>query len=152
MSIGLDSNTEAHTLAAGRRLASLMRVGDIVLLAGELGAGKTTFVVGLAEGLGIESPVSSPSFILSRRHDDGLLPLIHADVYRLGTFGELGDLDLVEESRDGVLVVEWGQAVESHMPGDHLTVRFEVTGPSSRRLVFEGHGSWARRPLEELVA
>jgi len=94
MTIELTSRSEADTRAIGRNLASFLSPGDVVLLAGDLGAGKTAFAAGLAEGLGIEEPVISPSFMLVRRYAGGFLPLTHADVYRLGSMNELEDLDL----------------------------------------------------------
>lgn len=151
MSIELHSAGEVDTRAIGRRLASLLRPGDVLLLAGELGAGKTAFAAGLAEGLGIEEPVVSPSFMLVRRYHGGFIPLIHADVYRLASLNELEDLDLFEECLDGVLIVEWGNAVASAMPDDHLRVAFVVIGPNERTLRLEPRGTWRSRPLEELV-
>ena len=121
------------------------------MLAGELGAGKTAFAGGLAEGLGIEEPVISPSFMLVRRYTGGFTPLTHADVYRLGSLNELEDLDLFEESREGVLIIEWGNAVASAMPDDHLGVEFEVTGPDERILRLVSHGAWQARSLKEMV-
>ena len=107
--------TEADTRAVGRRLASLLRAGDVVLLAGDLGAGKTVFAGGVGEGLGVDDPVVSPTFVIVR-HYRGLIPLTHADVYRLGSSAEVEDLDLTVEAADGVLLVEWGDVVEALMP------------------------------------
>jgi tRNA threonylcarbamoyladenosine biosynthesis protein TsaE len=151
MTVELSSGSEVETRAIGRRLASFLGPGDVVLLAGELGAGKTALAGGLAEGLGIEEPVISPSFMLVRRYADGFTPLTHADVYRLESLNELEDLDLFEESREGVLIIEWGNAVASAMPDDHLRVEFEVTGPSERVVRFVPHGAWRARSLKEIV-
>ena len=150
MNVEIDSRSEVETRAAGRRLASLLRPGDVLLLAGELGAGKTAFAAGLAEGLGVVQAVVSPSFVLVRRYPGGFIPLVHADVYRAGSLNEVEDLDLFEEARDGVLVVEWGNVVASAMPDDYLRIEFEVTGPQERLLRFVPQGSWTERPLEEL--
>lgn len=149
--ITVDCDSEAETLAVARRLAPLMRVGDVVLLSGELGSGKTTFVKGLAEGLGVERAVASPSFIIARTYRDGLMPLTHADVYRIASLAEVDDLDLLEQAADGVLVVEWGRAVANAMPADHLAVEFEVTGPDTRRLRLVAKGSWNDRRLVEVL-
>ena len=92
--------TEADTRAVGRRLASLLRAGDVVLLAGDLGAGKTVFASGIAEGLGVEGQVVSPSFVLVRRYT-GLMSMVHADLYRIGSSGEIQDLDLALRRRRG---------------------------------------------------
>lgn len=151
MTVELSSSSEVETRAIGRRLASFLGPGDVVLLGGELGAGKTAFAGGLAEGLGIEEAVISPSFMLVRRYTGGFTPLTHADVYRLGSLNELEDLDLFEESREGVLIIEWGNAVASAMPDDHLGVEFEVTGPDERILRLVSHGAWQARSLKEMV-
>ena len=151
MTIALNSRSEADTRAIGRNLASFLGPGDVVLLAGDLGAGKTAFAAGLAEGLGIEEPVISPSFMLVRRYAGGFLPLTHADVYRLGSMNELEDLDLFEESRGGVLIIEWGNAVATAMPPDHLRVEIDATGPDDRLVRLVGQGAWAERSLKEMV-
>jgi tRNA threonylcarbamoyladenosine biosynthesis protein TsaE len=151
MTIELRSASEVETRAIGRRLASFLSPGDVVLLAGELGAGKTAFAGGLAEGLGIEEPVISPSFMLVRRYAGGFIPLTHADVYRVGSLNELEDLDLFEEAREGVLIIEWGNAVVSAMPDDHLRVEIEVTGLDERVLFLLSQGSWETRSLKEMV-
>lgn len=146
--IELVSGSPAETMALGRRLAGLLRAGDVVLLAGRLGAGKTVLVQGIAEGLGVSGPVTSPTFVIARRHDDGFLPLVHADAYRIGTMAEFDDLDLIDE--DAVLVVEWGEAVAAGVPEDHLVVRLEPIGDTERRVVLEPHGTWSERDLEGL--
>ncbi len=143
--------TEADTVALGARLAPLVRAGDVIVLCGGLGAGKTRFVGGLADGLGVEEQVVSPSFILARRYDTGFLPLIHADVYRLDTINEFDDLDLLDTAADGVLVIEWGDAVEPVLPEDHLRVEFEVEEDQTRILRLVPSGSWESRDLAEVA-
>ncbi|MDH3731778.1 MAG: tRNA (adenosine(37)-N6)-threonylcarbamoyltransferase complex ATPase subunit type 1 TsaE [Acidimicrobiia bacterium] len=140
----------AETMAVGRRLAPLLRPGDVVLLAGRLGAGKTVFVSGIAEGLGIDAPITSPSFVLVRTYQ-GFLGMTHADAYRLGSFGELWDLGLEETVGDGVLVVEWGNVVDSAFGEDALVVNIEVGSDDARTISFEARGSWRARALEELA-
>lgn len=151
MMVEINSGSEVETRAIGRRLASFLGPGDVILLAGELGAGKTAFAGGLAEGLGIEEAVISPSFMLVRRYAGGFTPLTHADVYRVGSLNELDDLDLFEGSRDGVLIVEWGNSVVSAMPDDHLRVDLEVTGPNDRVVRLVPSGDWTTRSLKEIV-
>ena len=151
MTVEINSGSEVETRAIGRRLASFLGPGDVILLAGELGAGKTAFAGGLAEGLGIEEAVISPSFMLVRRYSGGFTPLTHADVYRVGSLNELDDLDLFEGSRDGVLIVEWGTSVVAAMPDDHLRVDIEVTGPSDRVVRLIPNGDWTARSLKEIV-
>jgi tRNA threonylcarbamoyladenosine biosynthesis protein TsaE len=142
---------EADTRALGRRLAGLLRPGDVVLLSGELGAGKTVFVGGMGEGLGVDGPVVSPSFVLVRSYR-GLLSLVHADIYRLGSTAEIEDLDLIEQAADGVLVIEWGDVAEPVFGDDVLLVKFVVADDATRTLTLEPHGSWRSRPLQEVVA
>jgi len=149
MSVDIVCETPAETMAVGRRLAGLLWAGDVVLVDGELGAGKTTFVAGLAEGLGVDEPITSPTFILMRTYP-GLLSLTHADLYRLETLAEIEDLELTEASADGVLAVEWGTAIEQWMPTSHLVVRLSVEDGERRRIQMVPHGSWATRPLQEV--
>ncbi len=148
--IEIATSSPAATLALGRHLASMLRAGDVVLLAGQLGAGKTLFAGGVGEGLGVEEQLTSPSFILARTHE-GFLPVVHADVYRLGTSAEFEDLDLPEQARDGVLLVEWGDVVAHGVPADHLMVEIEISGESERLFRFLPSGTWAERPLGELT-
>jgi tRNA threonylcarbamoyladenosine biosynthesis protein TsaE len=134
------------TEALGGRLASSLRPGDIVVLAGGLGAGKTLFTRGIATGLGVEEPVVSPSFVLVREYRSGFMPVVHVDVYRLGSINEFDDLDVLEMANEGVLVIEWGEAVDPALPRDHLRVEFEVAD-QSRTIRFVPEGSWSRRDL-----
>ncbi len=139
--------TSEDTEALGGRVAASLRPGDIVVLAGGLGAGKTLFTRGLATGLGVEEPVVSPSFVLVREYRSGFLPVVHADVYRLASMNEFDDLDVLEMSKEGVLVIEWGEAVESALPPDHLRIEFEVEEDGTRILKFVGAGTWESRDL-----
>jgi tRNA threonylcarbamoyladenosine biosynthesis protein TsaE len=150
MSVEILCATPAETMAVGRRLAGLLWAGDVVLIEGDLGAGKTTFVAGLAEGLGVEDPITSPTFILMRTYP-GLLSLTHADVYRLDTLAEIEDLELTEASAEGVLAVEWGTAIEQWMPASHLVVRLTTEDGEQRRVELVPYGSWTTRPIEEVA-
>lgn len=109
----------------GRRLAALLRPGDLVLLSGELGAGKTTLTRGLGEGLGVRGAVTSPTFVIARVHPslvDGP-PLVHVDAYRLGGgLDEMEDLDLDVSLPDSVIVVEWGEGKVEGLSDDRLHV------------------------------
>lgn len=142
--------TAADTRAVGRRLASLLRAGDVVLLAGDLGAGKTVFAGGIGEGLGLDDPVVSPTFVLARRYQ-GLMPMVHVDLYRVGSSSEVDDLDLDTEASDAVLVVEWGQAAEQSFGDDHLLVRLMVDTGGQRTLELVPRGSWKDRPISEVA-
>ena len=146
--ITFDSGSVEETHRLGRRLAGLLQPGDIVLLEGRLGSGKTLLVSGIADGLGVDETVTSPSFVLVHEYS-GFLDIVHADLYRLGSVNEFEDLELPTTASDGVLVVEWGGVVSGSVP-DHLLVRIEITGETSRTLSFVPVGSWRSRSLEEL--
>ena len=148
--ISLRCPDPAATRAVGRRLASLLRPGDVVLLSGDLGAGKTLFAGGIGDGLGVDQPVVSPTFVLVRQYE-GLLPLFHADIYRLGSTAEIEELELPAAASDGVLVVEWGEAAGQAFGDDHLLVRFTVEDDGTRTLQLTPHGSWVGRPLAEVA-
>lgn len=150
--IELKSASPADTLAIGRRVAALLRAGDVVLLSGHLGTGKTLLVGGIAEGLGVSEPVTSPSFVIAKTYDEGFLPIVHADAYRLGSSAEFDDLELPDLSRSGVLLVEWGNAVAQGLPADHLVIELEMIGETERLIRFVPNGSWVTRSLEELTA
>lgn len=136
---------ETRSLAA--ELAPLAKPGDLVLLAGDLGTGKTAFVQGFARGLGIVEPVTSPAFVLARAYQ-GRLPLLHLDVYRLEHLQELHDLGISEMLDDGaVTVIEWGDLVASALPADFLEVRMMPGEADDERvLTFRLVGSnWPHR-------
>jgi tRNA threonylcarbamoyladenosine biosynthesis protein TsaE len=143
--------TPDDTRAFASKVAALVHPGDIVVLAGPLGAGKTLFTGGLAAGLGVDEAVVSPSFVLVREYRSGFLPLIHADVYRLSTFNEFADLDVFEQAADGVLVIEWGDAIEAALPLDHLRVEFAADEQGQRTLTLVPNGSWAERDWESIL-
>jgi tRNA threonylcarbamoyladenosine biosynthesis protein TsaE len=128
------SDTETQNLA--REFASTLRAGDVLLLSGDLGAGKTTFVRGLAAGLGIDpGEVSSPTFTLLHEYRGGRLNLYHADLYRLETTAS-DDLGLEETGvRDGVLAIEWPDRLSHDIPGAKV-IRLELVDDASRRITF----------------
>lgn len=113
------------TKALAAELSALARPGDLILLAGDLGTGKTAFAQGFAKGLGVEEAVTSPAFVLVRTYQ-GRIPLIHLDVYRLDHLQELVDLGIAEMlDGDGVTLIEWGDVVAPALPADFLEVRLE---------------------------
>jgi tRNA threonylcarbamoyladenosine biosynthesis protein TsaE len=124
------------TRAMAAEVAALAQPGDLVILAGDLGTGKTAFAQGFAQGLGVDEPVTSPAFVLVRTYE-GRLPLVHLDVYRLDHMQELVDLGIAELLDEGaVTLVEWGDAVTPALPADFLEVRLEMAeGPVDERLV-----------------
>lgn len=150
--IVVEAATAADTRRLGRTLAALAHKGDIILLTGSLGTGKTALAAGIAEGLGVTEPLVSPSFILMRTYQDGFMPLVHADVYRIGSSGEFEDLDLLDAARDGLLVIEWGDSVAGFLPDTCMIVELAGTGDDPRTIRFEPRGPWVDRSLAELVA
>jgi tRNA threonylcarbamoyladenosine biosynthesis protein TsaE len=132
------THSEEDTQAVARELASTLKAGDVVLLSGSLGAGKTAFVRGLAGGLGIDpEEVFSPTFTLVHEYRGGRLTLYHADLYRLDK-AATDDLGLEELGvTDGVLAIEWPEKLTHALPGA-IPVRIDVTGDTSRRIVVAG--------------
>jgi tRNA threonylcarbamoyladenosine biosynthesis protein TsaE len=146
-----DLPTVDDTRGAGEQLSHLLRPGDLLLLTGPLGAGKTAFAQGLGAGLGVRGAVTSPTFVIARVHPGGRVPLVHVDAYRLGDSpdltGEIDALDLDVTLDDAVTAVEWGEAVVEQLAGDHLEVRIARGEDSDVRtvdLVPHG-GDWADR-------
>ncbi|MER7932505.1 tRNA (adenosine(37)-N6)-threonylcarbamoyltransferase complex ATPase subunit type 1 TsaE [Streptomyces sp. NPDC093272] len=142
----------------GRRLAALLRAGDLVMLSGELGAGKTTLTRGLGEGLGVRGAVTSPTFVIARVHPslaDGP-PLVHVDAYRLGGgLDEMEDLDLDVSLPESVIVVEWGEGKVEELTDDRLFVRIHRaagdTTDEVRHVTVTGLGErWAGADLGAL--
>ncbi len=125
MTVRLHTSSSAATKALAGILAEQVRPGDLLLLVGELGAGKTTFAQGFALGLGVEEPVTSPTFTLARAYP-GRLPMNHVDVYRLERMAEVSDLALAELiDSNGVTLIEWGDAILAALPQLYLEVRLE---------------------------
>jgi tRNA threonylcarbamoyladenosine biosynthesis protein TsaE len=114
----------------GRRLAAELRAGDLLVLSGPLGAGKTTLVQGIGEGLGVRGPITSPTFVIARVHPSlaGGPALVHADAYRLGGVAEIDDLDLDASTDSSVTVVEWGEGLAEGLSEDRLEVAIELRG------------------------
>jgi tRNA threonylcarbamoyladenosine biosynthesis protein TsaE len=141
--------TVADTQAFGRRLAGILRAGDLVLLSGPLGAGKTALVQGIGAGLQVEGAITSPTFVIARLHR-GPTPLVHADAYRLGDRpdprAEIDDLDLDASADDAVTVVEWGAGLVEQLSDDHLEVRLDRLDDDTRVVELVPHGGdWAAR-------
>ncbi|MFJ5880999.1 tRNA (adenosine(37)-N6)-threonylcarbamoyltransferase complex ATPase subunit type 1 TsaE [Kitasatospora cineracea] len=126
----LTVDTAERMTGLGRRLAALLRPGDLVLLSGELGAGKTTLTRGLGEGLGVRGAVTSPTFVIARVHPPltGGPALVHVDAYRLaGGLDEMEDLDLDVSLPESVVVVEWGEGKVEELSESRLEIRIERT-------------------------
>jgi len=129
-----------ETIRAGRLLAGLLEPGDVVLLSGDLGAGKTQLAKGIAEGLGVREPVTSPTFNIMLVHE-GRIPLYHLDLYRLAHATELEDIDYYATlEADGVSVVEWGDRFDEARPANGLSVVILISGDEERRVEVEPIG------------
>ncbi|MCW2742372.1 MAG: putative ATPase or kinase [Blastococcus sp.] len=138
--------TPADTQALGRELAGILAPGDLVVLVGPLGAGKTAFTQGIGAGLGVGEPVTSPTFVISRVHSGGRLPLVHVDAYRLGSVADVDDLDLDVTVEDSVTVVEWGQGLVERLADEHLEVRLDRRDDDVRTATLVAHGpGWEER-------
>ena len=137
--------TDGDMRDLGRRLAALLRAGDLLILAGPLGAGKTTLVQGIGAGLGVRGPVTSPTFVIARVHPalTGSGPaLVHADAYRLGSFSEVDDLDLDTDAGSAVTVVEWGTGLAEPLADNRLEITIEPDQDGDVRTVrINGHGA-----------
>ena len=136
--------TADDTRTFGRELARNLRAGDLVILTGGLGAGKTTLTQGLADGLGVRGPITSPTFVIARVHPSlvGGPALVHVDAYRLGGIAELDDLDLDADLEASVTVVEWGHGVAEDLSEDRLEVVLEADPETEHRtVVLAGHGA-----------
>jgi tRNA threonylcarbamoyladenosine biosynthesis protein TsaE len=146
-----------ETRALGEGLGrTLLRAGDVVVLSGELGTGKTAFAQGVARGLGVTEPVVSPTFTIVREYV-GRLPLAHVDVYRLDRLQELHDIGFDELLDEGVTLVEWGDVAATALPAERLEVRLELAGAEAgdREICLSPLGaSWQARSrrLAEVVA
>jgi tRNA threonylcarbamoyladenosine biosynthesis protein TsaE len=141
--LALSVATAEDMHALGRRIAQQLQPGDLVVLTGDLGAGKTTLVQGIGAGLGVRAPIVSPTFVIARVHRDGRVPLVHADAYRLGSVAEVDDLDLDADLDDSVTVVEWGEGLVERLAADRLEVRItrpDVTGDETRQVHVVGIG------------
>lgn len=129
--------TVAETRALGRALASVLRAGDLVVLAGPLGAGKTVLAQGIGDGLRVAGPVTSPTFVIARVHPSltGGPALVHVDAYRLGGALEVDDLDLDASLEESVTVVEWGEGLVEGLTENRLEILIERVGDDERRRV-----------------
>ncbi len=149
-SLTVRTGSPAETRRLGARLGRLLRPGDIVLLSGELGSGKTCLVQGIARGLGVSGPVTSKSFVLLGEYE-GRLPLYHADLYRLEEPGQAEELALTEYCAPGALVVEWAERAWEVFPPEHLLVGLKIAGERERVLSFQARGARYEALLDALA-
>lgn len=149
----LASVDDTHKLA--REIAALTRPGDVVLLSGDLGAGKTTFTQGFGEGLGVRGPITSPTFVIARSHPSlvGGPVLVHVDAYRLPNSAELDDLDLDTDLDTAVTVVEWGEGIAEQLSDDRLEIALQSDDDGSRSVIVRRLGArWADVGFEHIAA
>lgn len=145
------SRSADQTRRIGMNLGGVLKRGDVICLQGDLGAGKTTFVQGLAQGWGSKDSVSSPTFIIVNeyRRDDEI-KLFHMDAYRLDSTPEAEEIDLDSMLADGVLIVEWPERMDGLIPVEHLWINFEHVGDEEREMNFDAHGKRYAELLEVL--
>ena len=152
LSLELISHSPDDTLKIGADIGELASGGDIFLLVGSLGTGKTCLTQGIARGLGITEHTPSPSFVLVRQFY-GRLPLYHIDLYRLDNINEIADLGLDDYLYgDGVCVIEWAEKGLSLLPQEHLMIVMSYLGDTERRLVFKPGSQRYREMMTELRA
>jgi tRNA threonylcarbamoyladenosine biosynthesis protein TsaE len=146
----INSRSVQQTQELGAQLGKILRAGDVVALQGELGAGKTNFVQGLARGLGIAEDVNSPTFILANEYYSGRLPLFHIDAYRVSDAAEAEGFGLDDYlNGNGATVIEWAERVRAALPRDVLWIQFEYAGENERALQFHALGKESAARLNE---
>lgn len=149
--IELITSSKEETKALGKKLAGLFEPGDVVLLQGDLGAGKTTFVSGVAEGLSCGEEVISPTFNIMKCYFKGRIPMYHIDAYRLeGQNIEIGLDEYIEG--DGVCLIEWPIYIEKLIPDEHLDVKIEHLGGDRRKMTFSSDSPRFESLIQEVVA
>jgi tRNA threonylcarbamoyladenosine biosynthesis protein TsaE len=145
------SSSAGQTRAIAGALASALHGGDVVVLSGDLGAGKTTFVQGAAAALDVRAHVTSPSFVLVREYA-GRARVVHVDVYRLSSLQELIDLGYEELfAPDAVTFIEWGDVVEDMLPDDRVEVDIRASDDDTRRITIRARGSAMRARLDAMA-
>lgn len=147
VAVTVETRSPEETLDLGRRIGAGCGPGAGVALVGELGAGKTRFVKGLANGLGVpENAVTSPTFVLMNLYR-GRVPVAHFDLYRLERV-DLASLGFYDVRESSVVVLEWADRVEERLLGDHLRIEFHITGEKARRLILRASGAASERLLQ----
>ena len=147
----LPSRSPAETRRIGARLGRLLEPGDVLLLQGELGSGKTMLAQGIGQGLAVVEPVKSSSYVLLNEYH-GRLTLYHADLYRLEEPAQVAELALEEVAEPGVLAVEWPERAWEELPPEHLLVRIEEAGLRERRLAFVPRGERYEQLAQRMAA
>lgn len=147
------SESQADTEHLGELVAPLLADGDVLVLTGGLGVGKTQFTKGLSRGLGDNHPVTSPTFSLMAVHDEGRIPLFHFDLYRLKHAYELEDTGIYDVlGYEGVCVLEWGERFQEELTPRYLSIRLQRTDETTRQIELEPHGARADELAQALDA
>ena len=142
------SHNETELIALGKQLGKLLEKQDVIILSGDLGAGKTTFTKGIAKGLGIDQMIKSPTYTIVREYE-GRLPLYHLDVYRIGNDPDSIDLDDFLYG-EGVTIIEWGELLDESLLGDYLLISISHHG-DGRQFLFESFGPRSKEIQEAMV-
>ena len=127
--------TAEQTTKIGQMLGNALEAGDIILLKGEMGTGKTTLTQGIGQALDVQSTVNSPTFIILAKHSKSKIPLYHADLFRLTEYEHSIELDLIEDSKDGILVIEWPEIAEEIFPKEKIEIQLSHTSNSNERTI-----------------
>ena len=134
-SIKINSKNANETKNIGKIIGKIINPGDIIILKGEMGTGKTTLTQGIGDALEVQSVVNSPTFILLAKHVQARIPLYHADLFRLSDYKGSIELDLAEEAHDGVLVIEWPEIAEEVLPVERLEIEFFYAQNEHERII-----------------
>lgn len=143
---------EAATAALGAQLAAVLKPGDAVALAGDLGAGKTTLARAALRSLGIDEDVPSPTFTLVQHYEVRGLPIGHFDLYRIENDSEIEQLGLEDALQHGAALIEWPERAGAWLPPDVLRIELQISGPQSRRAIVSGPEEWTSRLFEKSEA
>ena len=141
------SHSAEETRSLGKKLSAHLKAGDVVLLQGDLGAGKSEFARGIARGLGIDGPVPSPSFTILNAYDEGRIPLYHFDWYRIEEAQEIYDMGMEEQlGGDGIALIEWSERAQECLPENLLEITIHTLDDETREISFIPHGNF---PFQE---
>jgi tRNA threonylcarbamoyladenosine biosynthesis protein TsaE len=135
------SATPGATRKLGERIGRMLRAGDVVLLSGELGTGKTVLAQGIGRGMGVADPIKSSSFVIMNEYEGAPLRLYHADLYRLEDPAQVAELALDELAATGVLVIEWPERAGGELPDEYLLIRLGYATARTRTIEIEGVGA-----------
>ncbi len=154
MNFKIISNSPAETIKRGKKFAKLLSPGDIILFSGELGGGKTTFITGIAKGLGIKQNLSSPSFTIINEYPLGSKKFIHADLYRIDSMDEVNSIGLGDYLYDlkSIICIEWGNKIESYIDRDFCIINFKynINAEQERNIIFRSSSSYWDKKLRKL--